>query len=378
MSATSTRSSPKRDDTKLSDTEEVTRLRILISAGWLGGAGGVERSLYCVLQTLKNHQVDLVVREQLGGPLAKVPENTKVYSSRNWRWRFASSHNHFLGPIVPRLVNPWRRPFLRYDVHIQYLHGPDLSRNSRAGVRVFLLCGKTLPGYSDRYDFLGLEAPDNDRFLSVDEQARHVLLPPPYLPLAAAAERPPQPLPGEFFLTVFNPYAALKGMEDLASAADRSPLPIVWCHSSRTLSFTIDPHLANHPNIVHVDDPSPEEMRFLYENCRAYLAFSRSEGFGWAATDAMHLSREVVTRPIGVFSFPEAEQPGVHFVGERWEFDWSRLSGDDQRPSRSLEWLSSEAFDDHLQELWKETVAKNSGKIPKGRDLTGEGSGRSV
>ena len=52
-------------------------MRILISAGWLGGAGGAERALYSILRALGGHDVDVVVRQRLGGPLAEIGDGAK-------------------------------------------------------------------------------------------------------------------------------------------------------------------------------------------------------------------------------------------------------------------------------------------------------------
>jgi hypothetical protein len=190
---------------------------------------------------------------------------------------------------------------------------------------------------------VALESPDNTRFVPAGH--RWLLLPPPLGPLAQTAQAPSIDLPPRFYLTVFNPYHPIKGEDDLLVAADQAPLPIVWCHSQQTLKFSIPPKLVDHPNVVHVVDAAPSELRFLYEACEAYLAFSRSEGFGWASADALQYSRAVVTRPIGVFSFKEAHQQGVHLIGPEWSFDWSRL----EQPAtptqdRDLEWISPEAY----------------------------------
>jgi glycosyltransferase involved in cell wall biosynthesis len=176
-----------------------------------------------------------------------------------------------------------------------------------------LPCGNDVTRIRDKYDLVALESPDNARLVPDDRGS--VLLPP----------------------TTF------------AVAADSAPLPIVWCHSNRTLEFDIEPRLAEHPNIIHIDDPSTGEMRSLYERCTAYLSFSRSEGFGWAAADGLRYSRAVVSRPIGVFSFPESHQSGVHLVGETWDFDWSLLdAGSTAPPDRDLSWMSPEVFRRHV------------------------------
>ena len=44
---------------------DLPSLRVLISAGWLGGAGGAERALYSILRALDGDRVEVVVRERL-------------------------------------------------------------------------------------------------------------------------------------------------------------------------------------------------------------------------------------------------------------------------------------------------------------------------
>jgi glycosyltransferase involved in cell wall biosynthesis len=244
-----------------------------------------------------------------------------------------------------------RRMSGEYDLHLAfYFNGPDVTSVSRARVRLLVPCGNNVTHLRDRYDIVALESPDNARL--VPDGWRSVLLPPPFFPLAEKATEPPRGVPTEFFLTVFNPYDPVKGADDLATAADSAPLPIVWCHSNRTVEFTIEPRLAQHPNIIHIDDPSTGEMRALYEHCAAYLSFSRSEGFGWAAADALQYSRAIATRPIGVFSYPESHQTGVCLVDDFWDFDWSRLEvGSTVAPDRDLTWMSPEVYRRHIDLL---------------------------
>ena len=331
-------------------------MRVLITAGWLGGAGGAERLLYSVLQALEDDDVDLVVRHELGGPWAVTPPRTTVVPISNWRWRGATNTVRYKDRIARHLVNPIRRQLVpRYDLHLGFRHGGDLASASRARLRLYLPCGNELEGLPRGYDRVALESPDNERL--VPEGCPTVLLPPPLQAISDVVE-PVTSAPADFFLTVFNPYSPIKGMEDLASAADTAPLPIVWCHSNQTLKSVPDPHLASHPNIIHVDDPSLAQLRFLYETCRAYLSFSRSEGFGWAAADGLQHSSSVVSRPIGVLSFPQSQQEeGVHIVGETWQIDWSILMASAGSPvPRDLTWLSPVEFRSMLGDLVAERL----------------------
>lgn len=325
-------------------TSMVCDVRVLFSALWLGGAGGCERAVHCALKAFENDQVDLVVHTQLDGPWSVIPPSVRVNSPDHWRWIWANSSSRYKGRLAKHALNPLRRELLpKYDVDITFPHGLDLSNASRSTVRLVIPGGTIIGPRHGKFDFVAMESPDNLRF--VPEGARSLLLPPPLAPLADTVDRPEVALPAEYFLTVFNPYDPVKGSDDLASVADTAPLPIVWCHSDRTLKFAIDPFLAHHPNIFHVRDATPEQMRYLYEGCAAYLAFSRSESFGFSAADALRYSRAIVSRPVGVFSFPESRQGGVHMVGETWEFDWSLLEGDPApMPLRDVSWLSPEAF----------------------------------
>ncbi len=322
-------------------------MRILLTAGWLGGAGGAERAVYAALQALDGDQVDVVVREELGGEWAQVPESTTVISISDWRWRGATHTSKYKDVLARKVVNPVRKRLLpTYDLHLGFKHGPNLTPATRSNVRLYIPCGNETPMLPESYDLVALEAPDNGRL--VGETCPRILLPPPLAPISDSVVLV-EGIPDRFFLTVFNPYSPVKGEDDLARAADSSPLPIVWCHSNQTLRSVPNAVLAAHPNIVHVDDPAPAELRYLYENCRAYLSFSREEGFGWAAADGLQHSRSVVSRAIGVFSFPEAQQPGVHLIGERWEFDWSLFAEEPEAPpERDLSWLSPAAFRDRL------------------------------
>ncbi len=176
--------------------------------------------------------------------------------------------------------------------------------------------------------------------------AAAVLLPPPYFDLAARSASVPG-IPAEFFLTVFNPYGDVKGLPDLRRALESTPLPIVWCRSNSTAAAEVPPELLHHPLLVHAVDLTVEQLRHLYERCTAYLCFSRTEGFGWAIADALRYSRAVVSRRLGVLTFPEAvADRRVHLVPEAdWAFDWHSLSVPSSASDPSqFSWLSAERF----------------------------------
>jgi glycosyltransferase involved in cell wall biosynthesis len=67
-------------------------------------------------------------------------------------------------------------------------------------------------------------------------------------------------------------------------------------------------------NVYVVRNPSRAQLRFLYERAASYLCTSRSEGFGWSVADALQYGLPVVSRRVGVLSYPQFEEdPHVHF-----------------------------------------------------------------
>ncbi len=169
---------------------------------------------------------------------------------------------------------------------------------------------------------------------------------------------PSVPVPNEFLLTVFNPYDPVKGLADLERAADEAPLPFVWCHSQATLRFDVPVELRDHPRIHHVTDATPAQLRFLYESCSAYVSFSRTEGFGWSAADALRYAPAVSTRPIGIFSNESAWQPGVALVGDTGEIDWERLLEGSSAPAgRDLAILDGGSFRSRLRQVIRDLHA---------------------
>ncbi len=327
-------------------------MKVLISAGWLGGAGGAERALHSVIRALESDDVDVVVRQRLGGSLAETGPRVRIFSMSDWRWKAAALASGPKGALMRRVVNPVRRLAIpRYDVYVQFFAGPSLGDTVRADVRLLIPSGNHVPPeVAARFDYVALQAPDNSAF--VEKGTPTLLLPPPVWDVSERATPPSVELPDRFFLTVFNPYDPIKGVDDLAAAVDDAPHPIVWCHSQQTVSFPIPEKLRGHPRIVHVEEPDPAELRYLYENCVAYLSFSRSEGFAWSVADALRYSPLVVSREIGVFSYPQARQVGTISLGEVWNLEWSSLRDRaQQHVERDLDWMSAGRFRRQLAAL---------------------------
>lgn len=316
-------------------------MRVLISANVLGGPGGAQRALDSILRSLEQDEVHIVARRRVATDVA---EGVRVDNHLGWRWRGSHSTVGLRSRFARVVLNPVRRLLSRrYDVYIELYQGSPLGKAIRADLRLLVPSGNVVE--RDRaasVDRVAMQAPDNVRL--VPPGAPTVLLTPPVYELSESRSRPDAPVPSEFLLTVFNPYGPIKGADDLARAADASPLPIVWCHSSVTLRFDIDESLMAHPNIVHVENPTPAELRYLYEACHAYLCFSRSEGFGWSIADGLRYSPAVISRSIGLLTDPRVDLSGVHIVGEEWAPDWSVLEQRTDPADRDLSWLEPARF----------------------------------
>lgn len=316
--------------------------RYLLSGRWWGGAGGSERAIASMAEALSSHaDVDVVVDIRLKGPWDRRPKGVQVFvAERSWRWR-----------TVPDIAVPFRRKMNpRYVAHLALAAGPNVLGASRALSRLMNPCGATVslpPGY----DLLALESPDNVRLV---ERGRWALLPPPVLDLADETVRVSR-IPSEFFLTVFNPHGPAKGEDELVRLVDHLPIPLVWCHSTSTDDFRVDPRLKAHPRVIHVVNATREEMRWLYEGCASYLSFSRSEGFGWAIADALNYSPCVVSRPVGILSMQEAQaRVGVHLVPPGpWRVSWNEVlaPADGRIPPGPMDWLGAEQFRTRLTQL---------------------------
>src|SRR5207249_1855255 len=142
----------------------------------------------------------------------------------------------------------------------------------------------------DTFDAVALEAPDNVRW--VDNPQKAVLLPPP-LDMTATTSEPVAGVPDDFFLTVFNPHSARKGLDDMSVLAPKSRLPVVWCRSTTTRRYSDFPEI---PNVIVQENLSQAQLRYLYEHCRAYVEFGRNMGFAWSVADALQYGASVLAR----------------------------------------------------------------------------------
>lgn len=323
-------------------------MRVLINTPYLGGAGGLERLVRELCLALADDEIDIVYAESNGGELAEVGPGVTVRSRRALRYRGSDSANPAVRMLCRTLIDPVRRRLLsNYDLEIQLELGARVAGSVRAETRILNPCGSFLaiPGV---FDLIWLESPSE---LQIRPDARPCTVLAPGVAGITDAPEPVEGLPERFLLTVFNPHTAVKGSDDLVRRIDAMPLPLVWCHSAATDDWPLPASLLDHPNIIHIVDGTHGQFRWLYEHARAYLCFSWVEAFGWAIADALVHSRAVISRPVGVLSYPESIDESVLLVDTDWDVDWTLLdSVTDRHAPRELRHLSSADFRARLLE----------------------------
>jgi len=324
-------------------------MKILINTPFFGGAGGMERLLRELCRTLDVDQIDIVYTWNLGGELSQLGPNVTARSRRSLRYRGSESSNPVLRMLCRVLIDPFRRRVLsNYDLEIQLNLIGHTLHSTRARTRLLNPCGAPVDIPGD-FDLIWLESSDAVHSPSFNVPTK--VFAPPSIGILEDAE-PVEGIPEQFLLTVFNPHGPEKGTTDLEGLIDSIPLPLVWCHSNATIGDSVPEALLDHPNIIHIDDGTHSQFRWLYENAQAYLSFSRSESFGYAIADALVHCRAVVSRQVGVLSYPESIDDTVFLVGETWDFDWSLLHEiPEERTPRDLQHLSPERFRAHLLEI---------------------------
>lgn len=281
-------------------------MRILVATRSFGGAGGIQRHVASVIRSLGDrHEIDVCARLVETGEYGAQPARGRLVPLDEWRTsRFRRRWGQRVRARAERTI--LRRP-PPYDVYLHYQYSAWLGRRFPATVAFAVPCGAGVAAYEADCDAVLLEAPDNVQW--VDDHSKAVLLPPPLEPPSAHAEE--VDAPDDFFLTVFNSHSAGKGLDDLVGVAARSPIPIVWCRSTRWEH----PEPGSLPGVVTMDDLSQAQLRWLYERCRAYVSFDRSPGFGWALADALQYGAPALTRARGVMTLPDLD------VTATWTYD---------------------------------------------------------
>ncbi|MBI3332310.1 glycosyltransferase [Candidatus Peregrinibacteria bacterium] len=312
-------------------------MRVLISCRSLGGMnGGQQRNVCSMIHALAKHSVTVVTNRLIEGGEIPAHRDLTVLLA------------HAGTPSGP------------YDMYLEMQSSPSLVKDCDARVKILMPSGDDVHGREKLFDRIALQTPAGAKYFA--DASKALYLPPPYEALPRA-KKPAVKLPRRYFLTVFNPYSRLtddgsglnpyKGYDILARVAPQSPLPIVWCHSNRSIE-SAEP-LTKAPNILHIEHASPGELRHLYEHATAYVCFSRDEGFGWAIADALAAKIPVISRDIGVLTMFENVHGIYRYKSEDQLLKWLHL-GLYEKSRCEIKKLDPSLFLERLEDVLRVTV----------------------
>jgi hypothetical protein len=322
-------------------------MRILISTSTFGGTGGIERHVASTIACLgRRHEIDVHAVELSRTGYVTRPPHGRVVDVHQLRERV-------LRRVSRRVTLPRRR---RYDAYLHYQFGVDLHDRFDVGVAMVIPCGDDVRYHEDRFAAVLLEAPDNVGFL--DDRSKAVLLPPP---LDRPADRAVavDGLPDDFFLTIFNPHLPRKGLADLEAVAPRSPLPFVWCHSGR---HPVELSPAARGAVVPLVGRTQEELRFLYERCRAYVSFDHNRAFGWSLADALQYGTPTLSRGRGVMTIPGLDRTACDVYASNDELVQLLERGRFVHVERDLSALAPDRFVERFETLVAD-LARRQGQV---------------
>ncbi|MBX9854191.1 MAG: hypothetical protein K2Y26_01630 [Gemmatimonadaceae bacterium] len=326
-------------------------MRIAISTAWVGGAGGVERAVWTMVKALRGHDVVVFAQSVIQSELLPSEADCEIRQFNTklpWPWTVWRK----LQPLREILTEPSEGYF---DLYIHFRQAIPLHHVIRAKRKAIVCAGAQLGALERDFDVVMSEGVDGSRFTS--GLLPVVLAPPPHIPVTREEVAAPN-LPEKFFLTVFNPYAAVKGADIMIRLADSLSLPLVWCYSDLTLALPTQ--MAAHERIVHVPNPNQATLNHLYKRCSAYVSFSRSEGFGWAIADAIANMKPVYTRAVGVATL-FLGQSGLHIYSTEKELA-QLLAGSPATEARyDLSPFSEELFLNRIRGIIEDPVLSSKG-----------------
>ena len=271
-------------------------MKIAISTKGLGGLGGQQRNIYSTIVSLEDCTFDIYTKKINLEGLFPCFKNVSVYFPKLMLGKLCS----FFNPLKSYNNR-------KYDVYLHFFGGSYIGHKISAKKKFIVPSGHMVAGIERKFDAVLHQTPLGVKFGS--RKVNSFVLPPPVLKSEEIQKG--DNLPERYFLTVFNPYdfymkehgrlKAIKGHDVLYEVLEKTDRHIVWCHSTKSIGCA--QNIKSHPRIHHLENVNQAQLRYLYEHAKAYICFSRSEGFGWAVADALNYHCPVISRYIGVLEF---------------------------------------------------------------------------
>lgn len=268
-----------------------------VIAPFQGGVGGVERAVFIVAEQLRlsGFRVDVFVQRHL--PQSRYSIATSAEMS------VTCVHTALDAPVLEKYSIIYVFPYVSDKIWLN----PLLVTNALT-IGLGGLPGDT-PEVHKIVDKIHFESP-----ASASCKFRAIIAPPDATISRAefiADQETTTAIPqNQYYLTVFNPWGRVKGLDDFLAFATNFDGQIVWCHddsSTKTLELTEDEFL--YKQITHLKNvqilicPSGKQLETLYQHCSGYVCFSKYEGYGWAIADAIRYRKPICSRRVGVLSY---------------------------------------------------------------------------
>lgn len=151
-------------------------------------------------------------------------------------------------------------------------------------------------------------------------------------------------LPKEYFVTTANDYdPKIKGIDLIYEFAEKSKLPLLWFCSQNKNNIS---HLKLNPpkNLFIARNIRKEIILDCIKKSKAYISFSRSEGYGHSIAEAILLDKPIFTQNVGlvkykpenfhvynencledIFKIEINNAPNYSFYKEKFNFFWKDL-----------------------------------------------------
>lgn len=260
----------------------------------LGGFGGEEHLNQSVIDALKEVRTTVFVQKSLDNSgLLPLPRGNlsiqKFKPKRLLNFLYRNEDN------VALFIRISPDPFKGEKAIFRFLRGAPYPK-------LINPAGNPVDRVVDYYDYVLWECDNAETYGMTCHPKNLIVRPPAFRPLNETStpgfpqNMPPRP----FYLTVFNNYQAdIKGMDGLTDVLDTLSCPLVWC------SRRFGPEAPDHPRLIKMT-VDRDFVLLLMRECKAYISFSRSEGFGWSVFEAMMYRKPVFSRPTGIAGeFPE-------------------------------------------------------------------------
>lgn len=259
---------------------------VLVICRHFGGFGGEENYIMCLVDALKDRETVVFATKSISrfGLLPQPRANLRV-------------EQYTTMGFLAHLARNRKRTALLLSFSADYFPKERLvykALDACTFPKIVIPAGNDVSRVIAHYDHIGWEA-NNAAAYGFAHHPKNLLLYPPGLHTANFPSDFPALAPASpFYLTVFNGYhGGMKGVDVVYEVARRSLYPIVWCTSRRPLPDGI-------PGKLYPVFASRDLLSALMRQCRAYVCFSATEGFGWSIFEAMTHERPIVSRPVGV------------------------------------------------------------------------------